>query len=184
MMLTDRFDRALIYARAVHNGQVRKGTKTPYVSHLLMVTGLVLEHGGSEDEAIGALLHDAAEDQGGEARLTDIKARFGRAVRDIVAACSDTFESPKPSWLARKIDYVSRVEKEESASAILVSAADKLANASAILSDCRDCGDALWTRFNADAGKDGTIGYYRGLVNAYQATGLHPRLVRDLGVVG
>lgn len=183
LMLTDRFDRALIYARAVHDGQWRKGTATPYVAHLLMVTGLVLEHGGTEDEAIGALLHDAAEDRGGEARLRDIETRFGKAVRDIVHGCSDTFESPKPSWLQRKIDYVSRVAKEESASVILVSAADKLANASAILSDYRERGDTLWARFNEDAGKDGTVGYYRGLVNAYQATGLHPRLIRDLGLV-
>ena len=182
-MLTDRFDRALIYATAVHGGHVRKGTATPYVAHLLMVAGLVLEHGGSEDEAIGALLHDAAEDMGGEGRLNDIEARFGRAVRDIVHGCSDTFETPKPSWLERKIDYVSRVEKETSASVILVSAADKLANASAILSDYRKCGDTLWTRFNKDAGKDGTIGYYRGLVTAYQAIGLHPRLVSDLAIV-
>ena len=77
-MLTDRFDRALLYATHVHGGQVRKGTSTPYVAHLLAVAATVLEYGGDEDLAIAALLHDSAEDQGGKARLDDIRNRFGR----------------------------------------------------------------------------------------------------------
>jgi (p)ppGpp synthase/HD superfamily hydrolase len=72
-LLTDRFDRALLYATHVHGGQVRKGTSIPYVAHLLAVAATVLEYGGSEDVAIAALLHDAVEDQGGEPRLWDIR---------------------------------------------------------------------------------------------------------------
>jgi (p)ppGpp synthase/HD superfamily hydrolase len=64
-ILTDRFDRALLYATHVHGGQVRKGTSTPYVAHLLAVSATVLEYGGDEDPAIAALLHDSVEDQGG-----------------------------------------------------------------------------------------------------------------------
>ena len=71
-ILTDRFDRAMLYATHVHGGQVRKGTSTPYVAHLLAVAATVLEYDGSEDMAIAALLHDAVEDQGGEPRLSDI----------------------------------------------------------------------------------------------------------------
>jgi (p)ppGpp synthase/HD superfamily hydrolase len=78
--LTDRFDRALLYATHVHGGQVRKGTSIPYVAHLLAVAATVLEYGGSEDMAIAGLLHDAAEDQGGEPRLADIRNRFGDRV--------------------------------------------------------------------------------------------------------
>ena len=63
--LSSRFDGALAYARRLHAGQARKGTAIPYVAHLLAVTAIVLEHGGREDEAIAALLHDAVEDQGG-----------------------------------------------------------------------------------------------------------------------
>ena len=70
-VLTDRFDRALLYATHVHGGQVRKGTSTPYVVHLLAVSATVLEYGGDEDLAIAALLHDSVEDQGGKARLCD-----------------------------------------------------------------------------------------------------------------
>src|SRR6266571_5004681 len=87
-VLTDRFDRALLYATHVHGGQTRKGTSIPYVAHLLAVAATVLEYGGSEDMAIAALLHDAVEDQGGEPRLSDIRNRFGNRVADIVHSCS------------------------------------------------------------------------------------------------
>ena len=89
-VLTDRFDRALLYATHVHGGQVRKGTSIPYVAHLMAVAATVLEYDGSEDMAIAGLLHDAVEDQGGMARLTDIRNRFGDRVADLVSACSDS----------------------------------------------------------------------------------------------
>ena len=86
--------------------QRRKGTAIPYVSHLLAVASLTLEHGGDEDQAIAALLHDAAEDQGGQARLDDIAARFGPAVANIVADCTDSWVEPKPPWRERKEAYL------------------------------------------------------------------------------
>jgi (p)ppGpp synthase/HD superfamily hydrolase len=89
-VLTDRFDRALLYATHVHGGQVRKGTSTPHVAHLLAVAATVLEYGGDEDLAIAGLLHDSVEDQGGRARLEDVRNRFGERVARIVAACSDS----------------------------------------------------------------------------------------------
>jgi (p)ppGpp synthase/HD superfamily hydrolase len=92
-VLTDRFDRALVYASYVHGGQVRKGTSIPYIAHLLSVAATVLEYNGSEDMAIAALLHDAVEDQGGEQRLSDIRNRFGDRVADIVRSCSDVVNS-------------------------------------------------------------------------------------------
>src|SRR5215813_15367991 len=88
-VLTDRFDRAILYATHVHGGQVRKGTTTPYVAHLLAVAAIVLEYGGDEEMAIAALLHDSVEDQGGNARLEDVRNRFGERVARVVEACSD-----------------------------------------------------------------------------------------------
>src|SRR5260370_40554448 len=87
-ILTDRFDRALLYASHVHGGQVRKGTSTPYVAHLLAVAATVLEYGGDEDLALAALLHDSVEGQGGKARLEAVRNRFGEAVARIVKAFS------------------------------------------------------------------------------------------------
>jgi (p)ppGpp synthase/HD superfamily hydrolase len=97
-VLTDRFDRALLYATHVHGGQVRKATSIPYIAHLLAVAATVLEYGGDEDLTIAALLHDSVEDQGGKARLNDVRNRFGERVARIVEGCSETLEkaSPRP----------------------------------------------------------------------------------------
>ena len=82
-VLTVRFDDALMFAADLHRHQTRKGTAIPYVSHLLAVASIVLEHGGREDEAIAALLHDGPEDQGGQATLDVIRDRFGESVAGI-----------------------------------------------------------------------------------------------------
>ncbi len=159
-MLSDRFDEALAYASRLHRDQRRKGTDIPYISHLMSVAALVLEHGGNEDQAIAGLLHDAVEDQGGETTLKKIRARFGRSVAMIVADCTDTLVEPKPPWRARKEAYIAKLPEKDPAS-LLVSLADKTHNAKAILNDFRQVGDDLWDRFNG--GKEGTIWYYQTL---------------------
>lgn len=164
MNLSSKFDQALQYAVLVHAGQVRKGTEIPYVSHLLAVASIALEYGANEDEAIGALLHDAVEDGGGPARMADIRHRFGEAVADIVHGCTDAEVVPKPPWRKRKEDYIAHIPAAP-APVRLVSAADKLHNARAILRDYRIHGEDLWSRFNG--GKDGTLWYYRSLVDAF-----------------
>jgi (p)ppGpp synthase/HD superfamily hydrolase len=171
MLLSPDFAEALTFAAHLHSAQTRKGTEVPYVSHLLCVAGLVLEFGGTEDEAIAALLHDAVEDQGGQLTLERIRRRFGSAVADIVEACSDADVLPKPEWRQRKETYIAHVG-HASDSARLVSAADKLHNATAIFRDYRHLGDALWARFTG--GKEDTLWYYRSLVDAYKAAGPHP----------
>ena len=152
MVLSEKFEEALRYAATVHAGQTRKGTQVPYLSHLLGVASIVLEHGGTEEEAIAALLHDAPEDAGGAGRLEDIRSRFGEAVADLVESCTDTMQRPKPAWRTRKVGYIARIPKL-SDSARLVSVADKLHNARGLLRDLRESGEAVWTRFKG--GKDG-----------------------------
>jgi len=120
------------------------------VSHLLAVTALVLEDGGTENEAIAALLHDSAEDQGGAQTLARIDAQFGSEVARIVAGCSDTQEQPKPPWRARKATYLGHLEVAEP-SVLHVALADKLHNARSLLADHRAEGDAVWARFRAPA---------------------------------
>ncbi len=137
--LTDRFDRALLYPTHVHGGQVRKETTIPYVAHLLAVAATVLEYRGSEDMAIAGLLHDAAEDQGGEARLADIRHRFGDRVADIVHACSDSVANTaagqqKEDWRTRKTRYIEHL-KTVDRETCLVSLSDKVHNARSILRD-------------------------------------------------
>jgi (p)ppGpp synthase/HD superfamily hydrolase len=176
MPLGSRFEEALPFAAQLHRNQVRKGTGVPYVSHLMAVAALVLEHGGNEDEAIAALLHDAVEDQGGADTLRKIRERFGDNVAAIVEGCTDTDQMPKPPWRPRKEAYLAHVASA-SPSVRLVSAADKLHNARTIVADQRRFGDDVWRRFSG--GRDGTLWYYRALVEAFRAHGPTP-LVEEL----
>jgi (p)ppGpp synthase/HD superfamily hydrolase len=170
-VLTDRFDRALLYVTHAHGGQVRKGTSTPYVAHLLAVAATVLEYGGDEDLAIAALLHDSVEDQGGVARLNDIHNRFGEPVARIVEACSDSLANtakgePKADWLERKKAYIAKLRGADE-DILWVSLADKVHNARTILRDLRkpDIGEKVWARFNVP--KKQTLWYYRSLADVF-----------------
>jgi (p)ppGpp synthase/HD superfamily hydrolase len=158
----EKFERGFVYAARLHRDQYRKGTRIPYVTHLLAVASIVGENGGTEDEVVAALLHDAPEDQGGEAILEEIRARFGDEVAQIVDGCTDTYEDPKPPWRERKERYLAHLAGA-SGSVRLVSSADKLHNARAVLSDYRLLGEDLWSRFNG--GKEGTLWYYRAIVD-------------------
>lgn len=178
--LSVRFTEALAVAAEIHAGQRRKGSGPPYVAHVLGVTALAFDFGADEDEAIAALLHDAIEDAPpslGAAGVRGILAsRFGARVLAIVEGCTDTDETPKPPWRARKEAYVSHLDGAD-ASTLLVSASDKLHNVRAISRDYRLFGDEIWRRFSPEAGKAGTIGYYRGLVQAFSRR-------RDAGTAG
>jgi len=185
LILSQRFEDALVYSARLHAKQIRKGTTIPYVSHLLGVAGIVLEHGGNEVETIAALLHDAVEDQGGADTRKEIRRRFGDAVVSIVDSCTDAEVIPKPPWKERKEQYIARLS-HASPSILLVSAADKLHNARAILGDYRALGENLWDRFNG--GKEGTLWYYKSLVDAFKqaaaGTALAPLIEELERVVG
>src|SRR5215211_2886738 len=163
MSTTFAFAYALAFAARLHAEQTRKGSGTPYISHLLAVTAIALDHGATENEAIAALLHNAVEDQGGQKTLQEIRRAFGDQVASIVEACSDTDELPKPPWQVRKEAFVGRL-RSEPYSVRLVVAADKLHNVRDVLRAYRVQGDDLWSQFNG--GRDGTLWYYRAVVDA------------------
>ena len=174
--LSTRFDDAFTYAHQAHGAQTRKGNASPYIGHLMGVASIVLDDGGTEDEAIAALLHDAAEDHGGRERLEDIRGRFGEAVARIVEDCTDSWETPKRPWVDRKREYIEHA-RSLSAPSRRVAAADKVHNAYAILRDLRNTGEEVWARFNAPA--DDVIAYYESLVRALRESG-GGRLVDEL----
>lgn len=155
--LTPRYNRALSFAEEAHRGQTRKGTPVPYVSHVLAVSSLVLEHGGDEDQAIAGLLHDVIEDCGGLPMERRIRSEFGPRVTDLVVACTDAWEEPKPDWRPRKEAWLESLN-EVPAEALLVIGADKLHNAGATLEDVRRDGAAIFDRFAG--GEAGTLWYY------------------------
>jgi (p)ppGpp synthase/HD superfamily hydrolase len=164
--LTDRFDEALVYASRVHAGQTRNQTDIPYIAHPLAVASLVIEAGGTEDEIIAALLHDAAEDAGGMARLNDIRAHFGDRVAELVEACTDSLLVPRPPWRERKKLYLGRLQTAPD-SVILISLSDKLHNARTVLADYRQQGDAVWGRFQG--GKDYARWYFVEAAKIFRA---------------
>jgi GTP pyrophosphokinase len=179
LVTTARFASAMTYAHQVHHHQRRKGTGIPYIAHILGVTAIAMEYGANEDEAIGALLHDAAEDGGGEETLAYIRAQFGDAVAEIVLGCSDSLvEDPedKLPWLERKENYLAHLENA-SASVCLVSAADKLHNVRSIIRDYREHGEDMWDRFQGK--RDGTLWYYETVADTLMRR-YRSQLTRDL----
>src|SRR2546425_10055647 len=169
--LTPRFTRAVGYAARLHAKQKRKGTERPYIGHLLGVASIVIEHGGDEDAVIAALLHDAVEDQGGLPRLREIRRKFGARVVRIVDGCTDSYTEPKPPWRARNLAYIQRVAADP-ADVRLVSAADKLSNARETLHELRLHGDSVFEKFEGK--KEGTLWYYRALVEVFRKAGTNP----------
>jgi (p)ppGpp synthase/HD superfamily hydrolase len=166
-ILGDRFVEAASYAVELHARQARKGTTIPYVTHLFAVSSLALEDGGDEDEAIAGLLHDAAEDQGGQATLDEIGRRFGPVVAMLVEGLTDTLEDPKPEWRPRKEAYLQRLAGEPE-SVMRVSIADKLHNIRSIAIDLESNGEAAWARFNA--GRDGQAWLHRSLLAIFETS--------------
>src|SRR5579872_168514 len=184
--LGQRFERALVFASQKHAGQTRKKTQAPYISHLLIVAGLVLEAGGDEDLAIAALLHDTVEDCGGAPVLKEIRRRFGKRVAHVVDGCTDTDITPKPPWRKRKEDYLRHLRTAD-ADTRLVSAADKLHNARSVLTDYRAIGESVWERFAGQ--RAGTLWYYRALAREFRRRKSNrviaelARAVQELGAV-
>ena len=178
-----RFDEALVFVSQRHRTQTRKGTTIPYMAHLMQVSGIALENGATEDEAVAALLHDVMEDQ--DVTEAELTRRFGSEVAAIVAGCSDSACTAKAPWQERKEAYIAHIATA-SRSVRLVSSCDKLHNARAILADYQEIGEPLWGRFNAT--RENILWYYQSLVSAFQEAqerhGEPPsRVLRELSLV-
>lgn len=163
-----RFAEALSWATMLHQNQLRKANYTPYIGHLLSVAALVIESGGSEDEAIAALLHDSIEDQGVSAQ--EIERRFGRNVRDWVVALTEFEDYPKSSWRDRKQAYLEQI-KTAPIEAVLISIADKVHNARSLLESQQIFHDDLWPKFFGDR-KHESQWFYESLLQIYVEKGL------------
>lgn len=179
--ITERFRQALDYAATRHATQTRKASDVPYLAHLLGVCSLVMDHTTDEDVWIAALLHDAVEDQGGEATAREIEALFGPRVGSLVRACTEILapeDQPKIPWLQRKQQYLKDIALKD-ADALLIVAADKLHNARAVLSDWIRCGDDSYCKFTT--GKLGTQWYYQQVIAELENNPKSPKgLVNEL----
>jgi len=166
--LTARFIDAVSLAIEIHGCVRRTGTEIPYLAHLLVVTGLVIEDGGDEDQAIAAMLHDSVEDGGGRALLERITRDFGPRVAAIVEGCSDSVDvDPDESWIERKRRYLAHLPEVTDDAILRVALADKVHNARSIVRDHREEGDALWERFPQKTAADQML-YYGGLLAFFE----------------
>jgi len=179
-LLTTRFVDAVGFALEVHGKEKRKHTEIPYLSHLLAVASLVLDHGGNEDEAIAALLHDSIED-GGEAHRTTLRERFGERVARLVEACTDGTREGKAlandpaskaqDWMRRKLGYLRHLEQAEDPGALLVSACDKLHNTLTIVRDVDSLGvERVYARFEK-VSRETTLANYESLTRLFERRG-------------
>lgn len=162
MLLSDTYAQALTYAAQAHDGQMRKGTDIPYIAHPIAVSALVIESGGNEIQAIAALLHDVIEDCGGH-HGPEIERRFGGKVLHIVEGLTDGVpdqNGEKPEWRVRKEAYLDHLAHTD-LDTVLVSACDKVHNATAIADDHVTAGEKVFDRFSQP--KAATIWYYRQL---------------------
>jgi (p)ppGpp synthase/HD superfamily hydrolase len=164
--LSSQFESALVYAARLHQAQRRKVNGVPYVSHLLSVAALVLEDGGDEEEAIAALLHDAVEDQGGEATLQEIRRRFGDRVAEIVTGCTALPQLPGQNWREHKRQYLAQV-RQASASVQRVVLADKLHNGRCLLANLRECGPRMWQVFSGSQAD--LVWFYQECVRLFES---------------
>ena len=180
MYLTDRFFQAMAYATDAHKGQVRKSTNIAYISHPFGVASLVIEALGDEDQAIAGLLHDVAEDCGGEPRLAEIAELFGDRVAHIVRGCSDSLvvdEDKKAPWRQRKEAHIRHLRSSD-ADVLLVTAADKTHNARAIATDIQSIGSKVWERFNSD--QEQILSYYNAVYTVLSEGRVTPTLLNPL----
>lgn len=165
--LTERFLDAVAMAQEVHGRSRRTGTEVPYMAHLLVVTGLVLEDGGDEDQAIAALLHDSVEDVGGRPLLERIERTFGPRVAAIVEGCSDSIdEDDDGPWIERKRRYLEHLPEVSDDGVLRVSLADKVHNARSLVRDYRREGNVLWERFDEKSAAD-QLWYYGELLDFF-----------------
>lgn len=177
-MIGIRYSAAIALATEAHAGQVRKGAETPYIAHPIAVSALVLAYGGDEDQAIGAVCHDVKEDCA-ERFARAIYECFGQRVDDIVTGCSDCIPvpgQPKPDWWTRKTNYIAHMATAP-VDVAFVSLCDKLHNATCIVEDLEDIGEAVFERFTT--GKDATLWYYGALLNAFRGRRDLPRRAVD-----
>ena len=166
-VLGARFSRALEWAVDLQGTTGRKGSGVPYLAHTLGVVAIVLAYGGSETQAVAAVLHDVAEDSGGEAALERIRMDFDADVANLVGGLSDSLTTSKDQklpWWPRKWAYVDNVD-DKCSEVAFVSAADKLDNIRSIRADYRHQGAELWKIFNRDSGRAGQLWYYGTLVD-------------------
>ena len=154
----NQIEEAIEVAAEAHQGQYRKGTNTPYITHPYAVGLILMETGCPEAVIIAGILHDTVEDT--DLTLEFIRERFGDAIANIVDGCS---EDKALRWRARKTERIEAL-RTASPEICIVTCADKLHNLRTIISEYDLIGDAVWDRFHG--GVEDQAWYYRSILGA------------------
>ena len=183
---------AMTLAGIGHEDEVRKGSDIPYLGHLLGVASIVIEAGGTEDQAAGALLHDLLEDT--PTTHKQLITLIDKPIADIVLGCTDTAYERKQEikraqknwsdkrkaefwWEERKQPYIRKIRRKKANDpSLLVSLADKTYNAENTVADLRKCSESkkhtVWDKFNV--GYEYQRLWYCGLLKAFRKDGYSP----------
>ena len=154
----NRIEEAIEVAAEAHQGQYRKGTRTPYITHPYAVGLILMEAGCPESMIIAGILHDTVEDT--DLTLAFIQERFGEDIARIVDGCS---ENKALRWRARKTERIEAL-KNASPEVCTVTCADKLHNLRTIISEYDVIGAAIWERFHGEV--EDQAWYYRSVLDA------------------
>ena len=174
---------ALVFATKHHQHQLRKGTRIPYMSHLLNVCKLLAERDCSDAVLAAALLHDIVEDT--DVTMEEVEQTFGMQVGDIVRGATELDKLEKKaiekesSWQDRKEHTIHFLENEASIDQLLVSGADKLDNLRSIVYDHQKIGNEIWKRFNASKEQQGW--YYSSIANILINKQKENKILEDFG---
>lgn len=158
----DVVEKALQVASISHEGQYRKNTSIPYITHPVAVGMMLLKKGYSEEIIAAGILHDTVEDT--SLTLEEIKREFGTKIAEIVEGSSEPDKSL--AWIDRK-EHTIEFLKTASQDIRAVVCADKLHNIRSIIRDYELVGEEVWERFNA--GKDQQKWYYTNVVESLAA---------------
>lgn len=161
--LSELFEQALVFSKQKHEGQFRKGNTAPYISHPMVVASYVLECGGSENQAIAALLHDVIEDCG--VTKEDLEKHFNPTIAKLVMEVTEQLDWGQCPWEERKKKYIQQV-RVASREAHLIALCDKYHNLSSLVHDLKFRGKSAWAIFKQTPSK--TVWYYGEMLNIFQ----------------
>ena len=148
-------EKAIHFATSKHAGQLRKGTKVPYIVHPLETMNILRSMNADTNLLIAGLLHDTVEDT--DTSIEEITGIFGTDVAALVGGHS---EDKSKTWEERKTHAIKELADARRRMKILVMA-DKVSNLRSMAADYRVVGDKLWSRFNAPVEKQAW--YYSGI---------------------
>ena len=164
------FALAFALANHWHTGHMRKGTEIPYISHLMAVSALVLEYGGTLEQASAALLHDVIEDT--DCTIEEIIKLVSNDVAQIVLECTHVefaeITDKEAKTVAKKSFYLERLlSPDRLAAANLVALCDKTHNIECTVRDWQtsDNNKSMFNKFNG--GYEIQKNWYTSLANAF-----------------